>query len=475
MKSFVITSLTLLFAACAPNNSENQNSLRGPEVGGIVEILSQSELQCGKSDVCPADVGMVVIRMNDSLGQCTGTLVAPDLVLTNSHCIPQDLKDQPNANCNDFLGFVKRDDKALKQIASCQELVYFSILSAGAEGNADIDFALFRISHALVRPNEIHKISRNGFSDMASYHIYAVDPIDNELGVPDGNLVRKDCLAVFGSLLVPEFNSKLSPLVSFFGDSCHVIGGNSGSSIRSENDDILGVMNKGHRPGSQSSGLFHNSKNVVPESFGLGINFACLALKGVDELIPSACPQTNSITDKNFQGAFDKSKIEEQELAEVSKYVSGLTKQFLFKVQLKSVSANDDLGLMGAVEFSATPVCLRPKGMWPKESKIEKRKVLHSMTEEFVTISTRSEVLGVSISTDQFLRAKLDMHASTTGTRVVEVKLNASSKGDLKAIEKSNALENGTAIEMHWCSPEEATMEIITSNPNLTARNQFAN
>jgi hypothetical protein len=173
-------------------------------------------------------------------------------------------------------------------------------------------------------------------------------------------------------------------------------------------------MNKGHRPSSQVSGLFHNDRNVVPESIGLGINFACLSLKGVDELIPSACVQINhSIADKNSSALFDKDKIEAQEKAEVAKYISGLSKLFLFKVELATLPPNETQGLMGAVEFSATPVCLRPKEMWPNDSKIEKRKASHSSVDEYLTMSTRSEILEVSISTDQFLRAKVDMHAST--------------------------------------------------------------
>ena len=100
LKYFLTAVLTLIFlrrAAQVKDHMISDYEFHFPvlESKTIGEMLTDSEVQCDER-TCPDAVGQIVAREQTSFavyeGTCTGFLVAPDIVATNSHCIPQSVK-----------------------------------------------------------------------------------------------------------------------------------------------------------------------------------------------------------------------------------------------------------------------------------------------------------------------------------------------------------------------------------------------
>lgn len=47
---------------------------------------------CAPGSNCSPTVGLLSFAMQDGAAQCTASLVAPDIIATNAHCVPDDLQ-----------------------------------------------------------------------------------------------------------------------------------------------------------------------------------------------------------------------------------------------------------------------------------------------------------------------------------------------------------------------------------------------
>lgn len=96
--------------------------------------------------------------LRPQLGQCSGFLIAEDIVATNSHCVPKLLKENEKS-CDQFLAvkFIGFHGDGLPNIYSCEELLKFSSLDALGP-----DYAFFRIAPTGINPLPI---SQAGIDD----------------------------------------------------------------------------------------------------------------------------------------------------------------------------------------------------------------------------------------------------------------------------------------------------------------------
>lgn len=73
-----------------------------PEPAGAGGILDRRRMLSAEESVPWRGVGRVNIATFDERGMCTGTLIAPDLVLTAAHCVISPRTGQPHAPGNVF-------------------------------------------------------------------------------------------------------------------------------------------------------------------------------------------------------------------------------------------------------------------------------------------------------------------------------------------------------------------------------------
>ncbi|MGZ3705361.1 MAG: hypothetical protein ACXWP1_05235, partial [Bdellovibrionota bacterium] len=99
-----------------------------------LETAAKSSLSCATPDQCPASVGMLLSAdqaggfapHSDSLAACTAVLVADDLVLTNSHCIPSAVKLLPDLCANRVRLVLPETENFPEENLACKALLGFS-------------------------------------------------------------------------------------------------------------------------------------------------------------------------------------------------------------------------------------------------------------------------------------------------------------------------------------------------------------
>ncbi len=181
---------------------------------------------CEKPDECPEWVA----GLAHSQGVCSSFLVAPNIIGTNLHCIPEDLRHE-KVSCKDriVVSFPKTA-RFPEETIDCEEMVHVS--PPISDKSLTPDFAFFRLKEKTTR--EYLEISQAGIADGAMITLYKVDP-----GVI-GTVRKVQCPAVQNSLFNPYFQQDKSPLVSLI--PCPVIKGNSGSALVGADGKAHGII-----------------------------------------------------------------------------------------------------------------------------------------------------------------------------------------------------------------------------------------
>lgn len=192
--------------------------------------IANAFVACEKNDAtaCPASVGMLVIRTNSSLGQCTAFLVGERLLMTNSHCIPDELKAESaqGADCSGNLQvFFPASGSSPAERATCQEVLTASQIAKHGEADFVLkpDYALILLNREVSRA--ALALSREGLPDGLALTAFAVDPQSNV--AVRGLLRAKTCIARQNSIVASSFTQDFAPVGAF--SDCEIIPGNSGS------------------------------------------------------------------------------------------------------------------------------------------------------------------------------------------------------------------------------------------------------
>jgi len=213
---------------------------------------------CEKPDECPEWVA----GLAHAQGVCSSFLVSPQIIGTNLHCIPEDLRKE-KVSCRDRIVVTfPKTGRFPEETFDCDEMVHVS--PPLSDKTLTPDFAFFRLKEKTTR--EPLELSQSGISDGALITIYKVDP--GQIGT-----VRKvQCPAVQNSLFNPYFSDDKSPLVSLI--PCPIIKGNSGSALVGADGKAHGIIFSiydVHIPMDPALGGSH-----LTGAASNGANFSCL-------------------------------------------------------------------------------------------------------------------------------------------------------------------------------------------------------
>lgn len=235
-------------------------------------ILSQSvgvakviyNVACESLESCP---GFVAGLTADGQTVCTSVLVGADLVATNLHCLPEDLRRE-GASCAGRISFFFPATKNLS--AESFECEKVKAVSAPLKDTAlTPDWAFLKLSQNVSRPKV--PINTSGFLDGERITIFKIDPSSANDGT--GTLKKITCPVVQRSLANPFFLNAKSPMVSLL--PCSIIKGNSGSPLLTEDLELKGVLNSVGSPADVSL------KKAPFSQVGFGSNFACLNIPDI--------------------------------------------------------------------------------------------------------------------------------------------------------------------------------------------------
>jgi hypothetical protein len=265
-------ALALVFAAasqgCGRAAPQQSNQIPARDLSEAQLLAKQGALTCADARNCPSSVALLTAAKADAVSLCTAFLIAPDLMATNSHCIPDDLK-KAGSDCSSRI-WVKFADQpgAPGEQAGCKSISHASKVDLSLP-----DYAFFKLDRALSRP--VLPFSHEGFADGAQYSVDKVNPLSKT--APLGSLERVRCKTPHGTLLVPGSDSELSPLMTLA--DCEIVHGNSGSPIFDETGKIRGIVQATEIQDKLRSGLADKDIELVDGELaplGVGTSFACV-------------------------------------------------------------------------------------------------------------------------------------------------------------------------------------------------------
>jgi len=260
------------------------------------KIARNAQLSCRDGD-CNPSVGLMSAVIKDAAGwtagQCTASLIAPDIIVTNGHCIPIDLA-KAGSDCRGrlFLTFAaEANHKDYDHQIGCSRVLYRH-KDPSFDGS---DYAYVQLERASNRP--ALRQSREGFEHGKKYFINKVNPlraVDTGKGKGvAGEFAREACsnmqdTAIFDQPLNKQSHSQL--LVD-----CKVIPGNSGSPVLAEDGSLRGVVYAFLKKELLHS-LHSQNGSTIPDpadlaDLNLVSNFACLkdASDPEGRALPAAC------------------------------------------------------------------------------------------------------------------------------------------------------------------------------------------
>lgn len=233
--------MSLTLVGCGGSNkSASSNAAIVEEFEELSELqskLSKHTVICTEG-YCPGSIAKLAFwgKAEEGkyyLGVCSGTLYNNKYIITNSHCIPDELR-YANANCSKQISVIFPDTAFLKnEKANCSRIVQVFDIN-----NNEPDIAVIELNRNVIR--EDIKISKNAFVENSTVKAYTMDPsYENEGTV--GKIRLKTCQMTTDNIFTMSNDSK-SATTMLTGNSCNVIGGNSGSGLFNARNEYIGTV-----------------------------------------------------------------------------------------------------------------------------------------------------------------------------------------------------------------------------------------
>jgi hypothetical protein len=203
------------------------------------EDLLLPRLDCAQNTTCPAAVGELVTYSSLGVRYCTASLVAPDLVLTASHCVPWENVTRANSvigGCWVRWPAAKGNENQ-GEIIPCSAIAEASVLSARAEDLVMPDFAFVRLRRPSSRkalPIQARTSGGENPKIHESIVLYGVTP-----DAPKHLIRRHECIR---DDAFPLMVKKAQPGQTLIMPGCPAELGHSGGPLLANDGAILGVM-----------------------------------------------------------------------------------------------------------------------------------------------------------------------------------------------------------------------------------------
>jgi hypothetical protein len=432
----------------------SQMSVAAPQDFQLKQILNDSSVSC--EGLCPEAVGHLLSwgpsldpQSKDRIRvlNCTGFLAAGDIVGTESHCIPQEVVENP-ALCTERVGikFPAVGGHPMETL-TCTQLIQASDLPPEIR-NADYvnldhqDFAFFRVERSTRAPLTI---SRSGIKNHTPLRFF----VAKEIGKNHTAMIRTEICLTEQRSVYTEYLHDFSPFVMSFGDQCNIERGDSGAPGVDESGKVVSLLHvfvdraQGLAKYADQYGMqLQNQKPWFNTVYSQ--NFACLDLPAeVDHMPrPPECAKLSELNQAalNARAAKANSFQHADELQDRQAFESQAPLVFRLK-ELSTREGKSD-------KYSFELDCLIPKESWSKLARVP------SVQNNFVGVKFYEQSTAYQFFIDA------SYHLKTIKTmddkRYNEISIDLSLVGAADSVVGTRTV-NGvkTPFSTHWCSGPE--------------------
>ncbi len=270
--ALVILLAAVFCTSCVREAQEPRISKKNvPPPSEIQEAFLENTLVCETAD-CPDAVASLNVLMTPSQFPfvCSATLIGNRQILTNAHCVPQDLR-QNGASC---AGRVKINFPANRNFPPEQ----FDCESVQAVHLGPEFMAPFRQDWAILtlRGTTNRQAARSSQRGVARHSMIQLFKVDRDLFSGDSVVTETRCQANTSSSPVTQDTQRWSNLVEINDCDANLIVGNSGAGYFNEQGRLVGVHSWGCNPGTQLCDEILRENPLAKPNFGGGTNISCI-------------------------------------------------------------------------------------------------------------------------------------------------------------------------------------------------------
>ena len=247
-----------------------------------MQLYSESIISCPTGD-CPSFVGGLYSLSHDkskgyTIGACSLSLIVSDRVLTNAHCIPENISRVGESCLGSIRIVFPKTDKEPLETFGCEKILN----KASVLKNPDNpDWVILKLDKPSVR--EPVTFDFGGIGYMEPVTLYKVDFDIETFSSSRGTIVRTSCLANTNNMLSTEFLGPVSPLFNVSDCDKKLVIGNSGSAVLNKDGNFIGLFSFISPDKNRLPLKLKKKKNIV----GGGTNGVCIPFE--NHRIPERC------------------------------------------------------------------------------------------------------------------------------------------------------------------------------------------
>jgi hypothetical protein len=412
----VFCALALFAAGCGGDSRQSStdfqpNQMPKRSLPDAQEAALRTHVFCGSPDEdCNPSVSMLIATTNGSLGSCTASLISNDVAVTNSHCIPEDLKAEGLDCSGRIYLFFPRIGAFPAERAECSQIIRTSKIDRKSQNP---DYAFIRLKSGTLRP-ALSGFSNDGFHENVPYTVTKVDP-GKDRGAFYGRLVRTKCTAMYASSLLPRATNADSPVMSF--RDCAVEHGNSGGPILDADGNLRGLIQATlEHEAFNAKLLAQQTLDGTVARLGIGTNLACVEFP--DQLftheIPTGCAQTPEMIQEETAKVAPAlvAKLEKAFIPQAAPYLGKLTDVF----EWEAATLTQRSLFSEKKTYLLLPKCFKPARGW-----VSDYENFFGRTRKSVTKELELPYWTPRIGLNQYLQLDVQVASSPGGSHSTEI------------------------------------------------------
>jgi V8-like Glu-specific endopeptidase len=412
MNYFILIFSLIVLGSCGVKNEEYVDYYYTGDPHALDSTLKNLSLG---SETTPG-LGPLIKKTDISsdtfgIGLCTWFLIDKDHAVTNSHCISKEVKENSKRNhCSQYLrGAFRGNDGDEKR--SCADVLYYSKI----DGNKGVfkysDYAIIKLDKPVII-SKYFKLSRNGIGENEAVYIDSMNH-SSWVGGTFSQYKKHQCIVKSSNYFKQITFRGTSPVTVFQEEKtdkyCKTIGGNSGSPVLNEENEVIGILHGGLGEDAEKFYAEEEETENITTNIGIITNFRCLNLeiKLLAESVPKDCT-TQLMSSNSASILLGASKNDGNELeSKIREVTTRLPQYFKYNVETNQVG--------NEFEVNFSPRCIMPIQSWSDVDITSIKSVEANPEEKSITFSLESPRLALR-------RFKNYYGNNTTGMKQISVR-----------------------------------------------------